>query len=187
MNTLERAATRKWLDRETVQEVLNYDPETGIFTWRARDEEMFPNARAAKIWNSRYAGKPTGYLRRDGYLTTTFIGRRWLLHRLAWLYMTGEWPSGEVDHKDRVKSNNSWHNLREASPSQNQYNKIVPTPKSGYRGVSFHRQSGKWMARIKVAGRKMSLGYYDSAREAANAYDRAAQTYHGEFGVTNAT
>ena len=51
MNTLERAATRKWLDRETVQEVLNYDPETGIFTWRARDEEMFPNARAANAYD----------------------------------------------------------------------------------------------------------------------------------------
>lgn len=185
MNTLERAATRKWLEAKVVRELLHYDPVTGIFTWRGRAVETFPDARAAKVWNTRYAGKVAGSLAPSGYLRIRLLNKQWFAHRLAWLYMTGEWPKGEIDHCDRVKFNNNWANLRDASPSQNQYNKTLALSQSGFRGVCLHPRSGRWNARIKVAGRKMSLGYYDTPQEAAAAYDRAAKVHHGEFGVTN--
>ncbi len=182
MNTLERAATRKWLDAETVRSLLIYDPNTGVFTWRKRANVTV----TARSWNSRNAGNHAGSVSTLGYVRIRLFGKAWLAHRLAWLYMTGEWPPGEVDHVDRDKANNRWKNLRAASPSQNQYNKVLRPSKSGFRGVCFHRQSGRWQARIKVAGKKISLGYHPTAEAAAAAYDLAARKHHGNFGVTNA-
>lgn len=178
MNTLERAATRQWLDAEVVRRILDYDPETGAFTWLYR-----PDGR--RKWNTRYAGKPAGGVRPCGYVAIRFLEHSWYAHRIAWLWMTGEFPKGEVDHKNRIKSDNRWSNLREAAPSQNQCNKHLPLSKSGFRGVAYHSPTNKWNARIKVNGRAKSLGYFYSPEEAAAAYDKAVDVHHFGFGVKN--
>lgn len=181
MNTIERATTRKWLNAEILRGLLHYSPENGEFTWLERAHDTFPDLQSAKTWNTRYAGKIAGSCKPSGYVGIRLVGRVWYAHRLAWLYMTGEWPLADIDHKDRVRNNNRWENLRIASPSQNQYNRIDQVPSSGYRGVTFHKQSGRWRARIKANGRCHSLGYFDSAEAAGAAYAAAVPAFHGGY------
>ena len=87
--------------------LLAYDPSSGHFTWRVR------RGRAA-------AGKQAGYPQSRGYIQIGVRGSLYLAHRLAWLYMTGEWPVAEIDHRDGVINNNKWENLRPATRPENQ-------------------------------------------------------------------
>src|ERR1035437_5724966 len=98
------------LTQEKLKELLHYDPETGLFTWK--------NTRhnAVKI------GAIAGYWRKDGYVGIYVLGHHYLAHRIAWLYMTCEWPEFEIDHENRKYSDNRWKNLREATHLQNMHN-----------------------------------------------------------------
>lgn len=153
-----------------LKELLRYEPETGVFTWLVAPRRgMFPGD-VAGCWS-----EPAGWVIRVDC-------RLYLAHRLAWLYMTGEWPKNEIDHIDVSRRNNRWANLREATRRQNQAN----TPKqsnntSGFKGVSFQRGVNKYRARIKAHGKKMSLGCFDTAEEAHLAYRSAAERIWGEF------
>jgi hypothetical protein len=105
--------------------------------------------------------------------------------RLAWLYMTGEWPAAMVDHEDTDKANDAWRNLRLASNSQNQANRGVPSNNtSGTKGVRFETSRGKWRAQIVVNGRSKNLGRYATREEAMEAYATAAKAAWGEFART---
>jgi hypothetical protein len=147
---------------ERLRKILFYAPETGLFT--------------------RNIGGIAGSLRKDGYWWIMIDGQRYFSHRLAWFYMTGEWPIADLDHKNSNKSDNRWANLRQASRSQNNSNaRIYKNNTSGFKGVSWHKARGKWVARIMVDKRSFSLGYFDSAEEAYSAYCIAAPKYHGEF------
>jgi hypothetical protein len=108
--------------------------------------------------------------------------RAYLAHRLAWLYMTNEWPLCNIDHKDGDKTNNKWANLRLASVSQNAANKKRPaTNTSGFKGVYWAPKSQKWAAQIEVNGHSIYLGLF-ATREGAHAiYCKAATEYFGGF------
>ena len=168
------------LTQETLKALLHYDPVTGVFTWLSRP--------GRKAWNTRYAGRVAGFDWRPSGCGTTYRSIRifdwpFLGHRLAWLYMTGEWPVMGVDHIDLNGLNNRWANLREATKAQNGHNTRAPrTNTSGFKGVSLHKQTGRYRAYIRVDGRQRWLGYHDTAEAAHAAYARAANDLRGEFG-----
>ena len=92
----------------------------------------------------------------------------------------------ETDHRDGDGLNNQRYNLRDSTHSQNIANITKRSDNtSGYKGVHWHKHRKKWASQIRVAGKKISLGYYDSAEEAARAYDRAALKYFGPYAVLN--
>jgi hypothetical protein len=171
--------TKLKLDQETLKSILRYDPDTGIFTWLWRPD-------APLCWNTRWAGTVAGTSRGalDGrtYWVITVDRRKLQAHRLAVLYMTGEWPTALVDHEDLDGINNRWENLRDATPSQNAANaKLSKASTSGLKGVWFHKQAGRYRASICVGGRRHSLGLHDTAEAAHVAYCAAAEAMHGEF------
>lgn len=109
-------------------------------------------------------------------------GRKYEVHRLIWLYMIGEWPKDQVDHRDTDKTNNRWSNLREATVAQNSHNVSKRSRnKSGYKGVSKHTQTGRWEAKIAVSGKHKYLGLFANKEDAVAAYAAAASQMHGEF------
>ncbi len=153
------------LTAEELRRVLHYNPNAGDFTWLVA-------RRASEV------GKRAGGVRPDGYIHIGISGRRYLAHRLAWLYMTGGWPTEQIDHIDRDRSNNSWLNLRLATNSQNQGNRLAI---SGIRGVYFDKDREKWRAQIVVGNRNTHLGIFATADEAREAYNKAGNEYWGEY------
>lgn len=156
-------ATRNQIDR-----LLRYDPDTGVFTWRS----------------GRSAGQQAGHVSRTGRERgRVLIGvfrKLHKAHRLAWLLMTGEWPTSEIDHRDGNPSNNAWSNLRLATPSQNQENRRSARRDSttGLLGVTPHPRTGTFRASIQVKGRRRSLGYYPTPEAAHAAYVDAKRSLH---------
>lgn len=154
-----------------LREVLDYDPDTGIFT---------ALIARGKIKPGDILGFPGGF--KSKYLIAHIDGRKYLLQRLAWLYKTGEWPKEEVDHMDRTETNNRWENLREATRSQNAANRGHQTNNtSGHIGVSWHKKSQKWQAYIKHGGVEVYLGSFESIDDAVERRRKAAIELHGEF------
>lgn len=120
--------------------------------------------------------------KKSGYILIRLEGRLYRAHRLAWLYMTGEWPSEMIDHKDGDRANNRFINLRDARGGQNHHNgRMRKTNSSGYKGVSWSKGAEKWSAQIKVNWVKIHLGLFEDPYEAHKAYVSAAAKYHGEF------
>ncbi|HEX8348749.1 MAG TPA: HNH endonuclease [Hymenobacter sp.] len=159
------------LTLERLKQLVAYDPTTGLFT---RLEGTTPQATA------RHAGKQAGLTKPKRYVQLSVDGKTYLGHRLAWFYMTGEWPAVNIDHEDGNRTNNVWSNLRLATGSINQINtKMHRHNTSGYRGVSWAAGNNKWTASIYQANRRINLGYFDS-KEAA--YERrllAELEYYG--------
>lgn len=157
------------LTHEALTLLLHYNPETGVFTRRAS------RGRGK-------AGTEVGTVCR-GYKIVPIEGRNYLAHRLAWFYMTGEWPLEEVDHKNLDKGDNSWANLRHASRADNVHNRPASKRRhGGPKGATpASLSSGKWRARISIGGVQRWLGVFDTAEDAGAAYAKAAQAIHGEF------
>jgi len=154
---------------ERLKELLTYEPDTGLFVRRI----TIGNARACR------AGEIAGYHRTDGYVCIYVDNRRYLAHRLAWLYMTGEWPTTTIDHWDHDESNNRWENLRLAGQSMNNGNMTTPISNtSGAKGVSPSGYVNKpWRARLQ----HRTLGYFATVEEAKACYDKAARELYKEF------
>lgn len=156
------------------RELLQYDPDTGIFIWR-----QHPNPKRGGVIR---VGDPAGTADRYGHIIITIDGRHYRAHRLAFLFIEGEWPQGHVDHRNYNPSDNRWSNLRCASQAQNMQNR--PAQKnntSGYKGVSLHRKTGKWAAEVQANGVRRRLGLFPSPEEAHAAYTKAAREMHGDF------
>lgn len=149
---------------------LVYNPYDGLFHWVSRhNNKVRTDLRA-------------GTLTHRGYINIRLGGKNIQAHRLAWLYMTGEWPPKCIDHIDLDRSNNRWSNLRLASNSENATNSgIRRSNTSGVKGVSFHKARGKWTAHIRINGKKRYLGLFHSRDLAAQAYADAAMQHHGKF------
>jgi len=167
-----------------LRSLLDYDPETGIFTWRPRRVLT----QYDKTWNARYAGTKAGTPTvPKGYTQIMVNGRLYLAQRLAFLWMTGEWPkSEEIDHFNEDRADNRFSNLREATSSQNKWNTGNRADNSsGSKGVAFDKRRGTWYARIEVNGTKTWLGSFATIEDAKAARDAAARRLHGEFHRTN--
>lgn len=168
------------LTQEYVRSLFHYDPETGGFRWRPRPIRD-DKGQWDELWNARYAGQIAGYVSKHGYTVIGVNNSQYYAHRLAWLYVYGETP-GEIDHKDRNRSNNSISNLRPATRLQNMQNKSIGRDNtSGIKGVHLHKPNGKWCARISRNGKRHVLGYFDDIRDAAASYRRASLEIYGEF------
>jgi len=124
-------------------------------------------------------GDRAGSVGINGYRKILIDGVTYSEHRLAWLYMTGEWPEQHLDHINMIKNDNCFANLRKASYVENQGN-IAGRNKTGFKGVS-KTKSGKFTAYINDIGKNRSLGRYDTAELAAEAYMSAARDYFGDF------
>ena len=118
-------------------------------------------------------------INKDGYIEIQVKKKRYLAHRLAWFYVFNIWPTHNIDHADRNKTNNAIHNLRYLSPSQqNQNTNMHPLNTSGFRGVHWEASANKWRARIRVNNVRYNLGNFDTAKEAYAAYLAAVPKYH---------
>jgi hypothetical protein len=165
----------------SVSAVVIYDPDTGTFTWLPRPVSA-RSARTDKAWNSRWAGKPAGYMRPDGYVAITVGDVPYLAHRLAWLLTHGEWPAEDIDHRDRNRSNNAISNLRVASRTENLRNSSIRNDNtSGVRGVWKRADYDCWVAEIMVEGKKVGLGHFRTKEEAIQARETGERRLFGEF------
>jgi hypothetical protein len=162
---------------ERLRQLLHYDPERGVFTWLSRPAE--------RSWNTRFAGTRAGTINGLGYVVIGILGRRYKAHRLAWLYVHGEWPGRELDHINCDKSDNRIANLRPATRSQNIANSRARSDStSGLKGVRWHESSRRWLARL-TAGGKRHIGLFDTPEAAHAAYIAAAEKHFGEFARAN--
>lgn len=156
-----------------LRRVLCYNPFSGNFMWRV---SMSSRAEIGNISGTTAWFGPN----RRPYRFIRIHGRRYRAHRLVFLYIRGRWPR-EIDHKDRDGLNNRWLNLRECTHSQNVANR-GPTKnnKLGIKGVYYHT-CGRYHARIRMSGKHISLGLFDTPGAAGRAYRRAAKKHFGEF------
>ncbi len=169
---------REPITRELLRSILDYDPGTGVLTWKLRVPR--PGLESIdRAWNTRCAGKEAGALHTSGYRFINLMGRPRCAHRLIFTYMTGEHPEC-VDHANRIKSDNRWSNLRAADKSQNAANsKVRADNASGATGVCW--SAGRWQVSIQVNGESVYLGRYDDKTEAFRVRRDAELKYFGAF------
>lgn len=152
-----------------LKSLVHYDPITGVFIRKTKANQT-PLGSFATNKDSK------------GYTRVRIAGERFTAHRLAWFYMTGQWPAKEVDHKNRVRTDNRWSNLREADEFNNKRNtSVYRNNKAGFKGVSWHVCSKKWRSRIRIDGKEVNLGLFDTPEAANAAYAAAATQHFGEF------
>jgi len=156
------------LTQARLKELLHYDPETGVFTWRIRSNTRVP------------AGSVAGHTRFDGYVLIRINKVMYLAHRLSFLYMAGDFPFKEVDHINGNPTDNSWANLRSVTRSENLHNLGGPTSTntSGFLGVSWDKKNEKWVAKIKLCGVSKNLGRFTTPELAYATYLKAKDQLH---------
>lgn len=148
-----------------LRELLEYDPETGLFRWRAP--------------RSRFQASPlAGTKQRIGYIVFRVDGTLQYAHRLAWLYMTGSWPQHKIDHIDGQKGNNRWPNLRDVPQAVNCQNQRQGRKGGPMMGAYYDHRCDRWKSSIAVDKKQIHLGNYATELEAHNAYLAAKRELH---------
>lgn len=175
--------TGKEVTADVIKLLVAYDPETGVFTWRERPGDHG--------WSRKNAGKSAGAIsehcrkgsRPKQYVRIRVYGQDFYAHRLAWLFVHGEWPGkNEIDHRDDNGLNNRIDNLRRATHAQNGHNVgLRRNNKSGVKGVHWDAQRGRWFASITIEGKSKALGRFDDLDDAVAARRAAEADYHGAF------
>jgi hypothetical protein len=168
----------KWgLTQEYLRSLLSYDPMTGLFI-RVIGRK---GVAAGTI-----AGSPNN---KHGYITISILvkgkQRPFRAHRLAWFYMTNEWPKVDVEHRDTIRINNWWSNLRLATRSQNLQNMSPRGGSSAFKGVYFDKERNKYQAYVGTGKKRICLGRFENEIDAARAYDATALKVYGEFARLN--
>jgi hypothetical protein len=161
------------LTLERLHQLLKYDRKTGRWTSLQRRGRLQSGAFAGTLSNV-------------GYWHIQVDGKKYLSSRLAWFYVTGEWPFGQVDHRDRDRANDVWENLRLATQSQNMGNTgVYRDSVTGLKGVSIRRDHKKKPFRAQIAenGKHRHIGYFSTAEEANAAYLTASRRVFGDFAV----
>lgn len=154
---------------EELRAILEYDPATGAWTNRVHRGQRAVAGSPAGAWD-----------RRDGYLRISIDQIKYLAHRLAWLYMTGEWPAQLIDHENTDRGDNRWANLRQATHAINSQNlhRARKDNKSGTLGVVRQRSTHRWCAQIRHDGKMVRLGLFDDKQAAHAAYVAAKRRLH---------
>ncbi len=157
------------ITQNRLKELLSYNPETGVFVW-------------TKPRRGVVVGAECGRLSVFGYRELCVDKKLMRAHRLAFLYMTGKLPDCDVDHINRVRNDNRWANLRLCNAAQNAANvDLKPSNTSGTKGVSWDGSRGKWLAQIRINGKKKNLGRFALVEDATDCYKKAALAEFGEF------
>ena len=169
------------LSQEMLKERIHYDKETGFFTWLD-----------VKVNGKRMRNKRSGSINGGGYIQVrlSLDGKSYALfaHRLAWLYEYGEFPSGNLDHLNRNRTDNRITNLRIATTRENGRNRSMSSNNTtGHNGIGFSKARNKYHARIRVNYKQKHLGYFENIEDAAKAVKeaRAHYGYHENHGQTN--
>lgn len=165
-----------------IRECLEYDPESGVLTWKQRPRSHFNTDFAWKGCNSRYPGTEAGTEAAHRHTRYRFVGVQGIRiksHRIAWALYYGRWPNGLIDHIDGDGCNNSISNLRDVSNQENLRNRRGPQVNgtSGELGVSFNKRTGKYEAHISTNSKKKYLGLFSTLLEAKNARSEAERKY----------
>lgn len=163
------------LDASRLRSILHYNPETGVMVW------LKPSPYHAEK-AGQLAGSPTPSGCGKAYVNISIDGKKHKRSRLAWLYMTGEQPSLQIDHINGDSLDDRWSNLRQATATQNAWNHHKRAKRSDLpMGVRVNASSGRFAARIAVNKAMMSLGTFDTPQEAAAAYQEARERFYGDF------
>ena len=168
---------------EYLRECFEYDPETGTLIWKTRLREHFTTLGAWRTFNGQFAGREAGTINHFGYfilaLTVDGVCRRFRAHRVAWAVAMGTWPPDQLDHVNGNPRDNRLENLRVGTHVENMQNlKLRKVNTSGFMGVSWHRLTEKWRARIWVGGRGYHLGLFPTPELAYEAYLEAKLRLH---------
>lgn len=155
------------LTHEGLRSLISYDAESGALMW-------LEAAGPSRAWQQ--AGRPTA----RGYIYVNIAGETHPAHRLIWFYVTGRWPLGDIDHRDGVKGNNRWANLRDVSHAENAQNKRKAAlhSRTGLLGVHYDERRRRFVASIRVNGKGKMLGRFQTAKEAQEAYLGAKRELH---------
>jgi hypothetical protein len=148
---------------EKINTLLDYNPSTGLLTWKQSRGRV-------------KAGAIAGSLRSDGYINVRVMGKNYLAQRLIWFIVKGVWPTALIDHENNIKNDNRWDNLREATTVQNAVNRAS---KNQHRGVRPY--GNRFQAYISINNAAKHLGYFETPEEAHEAYRREAMKQHGQF------
>lgn len=150
-----------------LRELLHYDPESGVFTWRVARGPI-------------KAGNVAGALQRIGYRVIRLDLELHYAHRLAWLYITDGWPAAEVDHIDGDKGNNRWSNLRDVAHKANCANQHVAQGSAGLLGAAWNKRSKNWRAIVTRDDKQIHIGTFPTPGAAHVAYLQARQVLDAE-------
>jgi len=154
------------ITQSELKELFDYDKDSGLFT-RVKNQ-----GSRGKI------GDIAGSKRNTGYIAIKAKGKQYQAHRLAWLYMTGEFPEYDIDHINHVRDDNRWENLREATRIDNCQNMSKSSANtSGCTGVTWNKENNKWLAYISIDGKRSYLGYHTEYSDAVNARKNAEVLY----------
>jgi hypothetical protein len=137
----------------TINEYLQYDPETGVIIW------IKPTS--TKIKNGQVAGSKDAY----GYLVIHVQGKNYKAHRLAWYLHYGKWPTNQIDHINGIRADNKISNLRNVTNQQNQLNRKGHRDKT-YKYYTFHKRFNKWQVRATINNRRKHFGYFETEKKA---------------------
>jgi hypothetical protein len=150
---------------ERIREILDYDPETGVFRWR-------------KSGKGRRGNKVAGSKQSFGYVRIKINGKEFRANRLAWLYVTGRWPENQIDHIYGNKADNRFVNLRQADIFTNSQNQRKPHEDNACGFLGVFKSRDRWRARIHTKGRDIHVGVFDCPEEAHLAYLEAKRKLH---------
>lgn len=154
---------------ERLTEVLDYDPVTGIFTWKL--------AIGRRVRRGAVAGSFT-----NDYIRIVIDGKKYRANRLAWFYVKGEWPVEMIDHENGNTIDNRIDNLRAATRSQNNHNRrLNQNSTTGIKGVIYSEKTGQYTARVMRNKIEHRRGPFDSLSEATTAVKLLRESLHGDF------
>lgn len=156
------------MNAELLRSILDYEPATGVFRWK----------RPVSKWSSVKVGAIAGHQDKSGYCYIKVADVRYSQHRLAWLHVHGEWPTGEVDHIDGNRGNNAISNLRDVTHQVNSQNHRTHYATSTTQRLGVTRHWNKWRAAIRVGGKSTHLGLFDSPDAAHQAFLNAKRQLH---------
>lgn len=157
---------RNDLTAEYLREILHYEPDTGLFRWKTRTTRK------------DLEGKVAGSKVTDDYHGITIDGVKYAAHRLAWLYVHGQYPKDQLDHANGIRNDNRISNLRESTQSENMQNARHKRSGQFALGTTYRKNVKKWAASIKINGDKKNLGCFDTQEEAHQVYVAAKLKYH---------
>jgi len=157
---------------DVLNSLLRYESDTGLIYWIAKGK-------------GKIKKKAAGTMLQSGYLGICIGPKRWQAHRLAWALHHGLWPKEQIDHINGNRTDNRICNLREATNAQNGKNLgVSKSNKSGVKGVSWEKYTGRWKASIRVNGLSISIGRFDTIEQAAFARQQAEQKHFQEWNRT---
>lgn len=154
----------KLLTGNRLRQVLVYDKETGVFK---------------RFVKSRNCYRIAGRKRIDGYVDIMVDSQRVLAHRLAWLYVTGSWPKEEIDHKNTIKNDNKWGNLRESTRNMNAQNIRKPRKDNALGILGVSKDGPMFKAQICLNGKRIFIGNFSTVQQAHAAYVSTKRILHG--------